>query len=439
MTSLTGRVAALRPLRHRDFALMWAGLSASMIGDGVYLVAIAWQAYELSGTPAALSAVGFAWTLPTVLFLLAGGVVSDRRERRRIMLAADVLRALVVAAIAALSLTGALEMWQLVALVAVYGVGDALFYPASTAIVPMLVPAEELMHANALEQLVRPLALRFAGPAIGGLIVGAGGAGSGFGFDAVSFAISAACLAAMPALPAPAAAARSLRDGVREAREGLAYVRAHAWLWATLAAAGLGIFAFYGPLEVLLPYRIKNELGLGAGTFGAVLAAGGLARVVAALAIGQRGMPRRRVMVMYLSWSLSTAAIAGYAYATASWTMMVIAAVSGVLEAIGALIWGTLMQTLVPGRLLGRVSSVDLTISFGLVPLSFALAGPLAAAFGTRAVLVGAGAIGAACIAVFLLVPGVRDPERQTVPDDNPLGSGGRSFNSRTITPKRSV
>jgi hypothetical protein len=260
---------------------------------------------------------------------------------------------------------------------------------------------------------VRPLALRFTGPAIGGLIVGAGGAGAGFGFDAVTFAVSAACLASMRPLPPPALeAAHTLRSGLREAREGLAYVRAHTWLWATLAAAALGVFAYYGPLQVLLPYRIKNELGLGAGTFGAVLAAGGLARVGTALAMGQHGLPRRHVLVMYLCWSGATAAVAGFAYATASWTLMLIAAGSGVLEAIGALTWGTLMQTLVPGRLLGRVSSVDLMISIGLVPLSFALAGPLAEGLGTRPVLVGAGALGAACIAVFLLVPGVRDPEK---------------------------
>ena len=412
MTGVAGRIGALRPLRHRDFALMWAGLSTSLIGDGVYLVAIAWQAYELSGTPAALSAVGFAWTLPTVVLLLAGGVVSDRRERRRVMLTADVVRAAVVAAIAVLSLSGALHLWELIALVAVYGAGDALFHPASIAIVPMLVPADEVMQANALEQLARPLALRFAGPALGGTIVATAGAGAGFAVDAVTFAVSAACLAVMSPLPPPAAAARSLRDGLHEAREGLAYVRAHAWLWATLVAAAIGVFAFYGPLQVLLPYRIKNELGLSAGTFGAVLAAGGLARVAAALVIGQRGLPRRHVLAMYLCWSLATAAIAGYAFATASWTLMVIAAFAGLLEAVGALTWGTLMQTLVPGRLLGRVSSVDLMVSIGFVPLSFALAGPLAEALGTRAVLVGAGALGALCFALFPLVPGVRDPER---------------------------
>jgi MFS family permease len=416
MTSRAARIGALRPLRHRDFALMWAGLSASLIGDGVYLVAIAWQAYQLSGTPAAFSAVGVAWTLPTVVFLLAGGVVSDRRERRRVMLAADILRALAVAAVAALSLSGVLELWQLVCLVAVYGVGDALFLPAATAIVPTLVPAEDVMQANALEQLVRPLALRFVGPAIGGLIVGAAGAGAGFGFDAATFVVSAACLALMRPLPIPAIeGARTVRAGLREVREGFAYVRSQTWLWATLLAAALSVFAFYGPLQVLLPYRIKNELGLGAGSFGVVLAAGGLARIGAALAIGQRGLPRRHVMAMYLCWSGATAAIAGYAYATQVWQMMLIAAFSGLLEAVGALTWGTLMQTLVPGRLLGRVSSVDIMVSIGLTPLSFALAGPLAAAFGTRAVLTGAGVLGAVAIAVFLLVPGVREPERAHV------------------------
>jgi DHA3 family tetracycline resistance protein-like MFS transporter len=430
-----GRIGALRPLRHRDFALMWTGLSASLIGDGVYLVAIAWQAYELSGSPAALSAVGVAWTLPTVVLLLAGGVVSDRRERRRVMLTADVMRALVVAVLAALSLTGALHMWELIALVAVYGAGDALFYPAYLAIVPVLVPADEVVHANALEQLVRPLALRFAGPAIGGLIVGVSGPGAGFGFDAVSFGVSAACLAAMRALPPPEAVRRSFRAGLVEAREGLAYVRSHAWLWATMAAAALGIFAFYGPLQVLLPYRIKNELGLGAGTFGAVLAASGLARVAAAFAIGQRGLPRRNVLAMYLCWSASTAAIAGYAYATASWTLMAIAACAGALEAVAALIWGTLMQTLVPERLLGRVSSVDLMISIGLVPLSFALAGPLAEALGTRAVLIGAGGIGAVCFALFPLVPGVRDPERGEIS----VGIGRAASTRPAPVPKQGV
>jgi MFS family permease len=408
------RVGALRPLRHRDFALMWAGLATSLLGDGVYLVAIAWQSFELSNTPTALSIVGVAWTLPTVLGLLAGGVVSDRLDRRKVMLAADVLRGVVVAAIAALSVSGALTLWQLVVLVAVYGVGDALFLPASTAIVPALIPPEEVLQANALHHLARPLAFRFLGPALGGAIVALGGAGLGFGLNALTFAVSAACLALMRPQPAPDRGAAIGAAG-REVREGLAYVRSQPWLWATLASAALALLAFYGPLEVVLPYRIKSELGMGAGTFGAVLAAGGLAQIAVALALGQHGLPRRHVTFMYSSWALATAAIGVYAFATERWQLMAITAVGGGLQGAGNIVWGTLMQSRVPSELLGRVASVDYLVSIALTPLSFAFAGPLADALGTRALLLCAGVAGAVATIGFLLVPGVRDPERGMV------------------------
>jgi DHA3 family tetracycline resistance protein-like MFS transporter len=410
------RIAALRPLRHRDFALMWAGFSVSLLGDGVYLVAIAWQAYELSNTPAALSIVGFAWTLPMVLALVAGGVVSDRYDRRRVMLSADLLRAVVVGAVALLSTTGVLELWHLVALVAVYGVGDALFLPAATAVVPAIVPVDELVRANALEHLARPLAMRFAGPALGGVLVAAGGAGAGFTLNAATFLVSAAFIGAMRPQPAPGQGQRARGAAIREVREGLAYVRAHPWLWATLGAVALSLLAFYGPLEVLVPYRIKNELGLDAGAFGAVLAAGGAARVAAAIFLGQRGLPRRHVTVMYLCWALATGSIAGYAFADESWQLLAIAAGAGLLEGVGAIIWGTLMQTRVPSELLGRVSSLDWLVSTALIPISFALTGPLAEAFGTGPVLVGAGAAGLVFMSSFLLVPGVRDPQRTPLP-----------------------
>jgi MFS family permease len=320
----------------------------------------------------------------------------------------------IVAAIAALSLSGSLELWQLVVLVAFYGVGDALFLPASTAIVPSLIPAEEVVQANALQHLARPLTFRFLGPALGGAIVAIGDAGLGFAFDAVTFVISAACLAAMSPQPAPRP--RQIAGAAaREVREGLSYVASHAWLWATLGSAALALLAFYGPLEVVLPYRIRSELDMGAGTFGAVLAAGGLAQIGVALAVGQRGLPRRHVTFMYGSWAVATAAIALYAFATERWQLMVITAVAGGLQGAGSIVWGTLIQSHVPDQLLGRVSSVDYLVSIALTPLSFALAGPLAEAFGTKTVLLCAGVGGTLSTLAFLLVPGVRDPERAQV------------------------
>lgn len=405
-----GRVGVLRPLRNRDFALLWSGLTVSLLGDGIYIVAVAWQTYELSNTPTALSVVGAAWTLPTVLFLLVGGVLSDRVDRRHLMIGADLLRTVAIGAIAVLSLTGVIELWMLLVLVAVYGAGDALFLPSATAITPLLVPPDQLVEANALEYMVRPIAMRFAGPALGGALVATAGPGLGFAIDAASFAVSAVFIAAIRPRPGVPPASRS---AIAEVREGFSYVRGTPWLWATLCASGLVIFAFFGPLQVLLPFRLKNELDVGAGTFGAVLAAGGLGSVVAALWIGQWGLPRRLVTWMYVGWSLATLEVALFAIAELPWVFMVIAAAGGLLDTVGNVAWGTLIRSRVPPELMGRVASLDWQMSISLTPISFALAGPIAEAVGTRETMLGAGLIGSVAGIGFLFIPGVRDPERE--------------------------
>src|SRR4051794_38499920 len=114
------RVNLLAPLRHRDFRVLWTGMTISLLGDGAFLVAMAWQVYALSNAPTAMSMVGIAMSVPTIALLLVGGVVSDRFDRRRVMLGADALRGVALAAMAALSLSGSLRLWHMVVLVAVY-------------------------------------------------------------------------------------------------------------------------------------------------------------------------------------------------------------------------------------------------------------------------------------------------------------------------------
>ncbi len=191
------RVNLLAPLRHRDFALLWTGQTASLIGDGVFLVAMAWQVYSIWNAPAALSMVGIAMTIPTLLLLLAGGVVSDRFDRRRVLIGADIVRGLAVGAMAVLSLAGALQLWHMFVLVALYGAGTAFFGPAFDAIVPDLLPADQLAQANSLDQLVRPIAFRLVGPALGGWMVAGLGVGTAFALDSATFAISAAAVLSM--------------------------------------------------------------------------------------------------------------------------------------------------------------------------------------------------------------------------------------------------
>ena len=416
------RTRLFAPLRHRDFRLLWSGMAVSLVGDGIFLIAIAWETYALWNAPAALSIVGIGMTVPTVVFLLLGGVLSDRHDRRLLMLWADIVRAAAVACLAALVFVDALQLWQLVALVALYGCGTAFFTPAFEAIVPDLLPANDLAAANSLDQFVRPIALRLLGPLLGGWLVAAG-AGLAFTVDAASFAASAvAVLALRPRVVKGAAEQGSHGAAVRE---GLAFIRRRVWLWGTLVAAAAAYLVFLGPSEVLLPYMVKNELQGSARDLGLVFAAGGLGAIGAAIWMGQRGHPRRDVTVMYATWTLATLAIAGYGLATAAWQLMVACLVFNALETAGTIVWATVKQRHVPSGMLGRVSSLDWLISIGLLPISFALTAPVAAALGVRTTLVGAGIVGAAITLAALFLPGMTAIEGRAVPDGRALGAGG--------------
>lgn len=401
----------LSPLRHRDFRILWAGMAVSLLGDGIFLIAVAWESYALWNAPAALSIVGIGMTIPTIVFLLAGGVVSDRHDRRLVMLWADGVRAATVAVLAALVITGSLRFWELVLLVALYGSGTAFFTPAFEAIVPDLLPIEDLPAANSLDQLVRPIALRLAGPLFGGLLV-AIGAGFAFAVDAASFAASLLAVAALRSRPR--SEQKSSASALAAIGEGLRFVRRRVWLWGTLASAAIAYLVFLGPTEVLLPYVVKNDLHASAATLGYVFAAGGLGAVGSAVWVGRRGQPQRDISFMYAVWTLATLAVAGYGLATAAWQLMLACLVFNALETAGTIVWVTVKQRHVPGSMLGRVSSLDWLISIGLLPISFALTAPVAAAIGTRATLVGAAVVGAAITLGALFLPGMRDIERSS-------------------------
>jgi MFS family permease len=403
------RVNLLAPLRHRDFRLLWAGMTVSLVGDGIFLVAMAWQAYDLWNAPAALSILGIGMTIPTIAFLLPAGVLSYRLDRRLIMLTADVGRALVVATLAGLSIAGVLTFWQLVVLVGLYGIGTAFFIPAFDAIVPDVVPDDDLPAANALDQFVRPIALRLLGPALGGVLVAAFGLGVAFAVDAASFVASTVAVFLMH--PPSVVRSQHAESSLGAIREGLRFVRRRVWLWGTLLSAAFAYLAFLGPAEVLLPYVVKNDLHASAGQLGLVFAAGGIGAVGSALLMGQLGHPRRDVTVMYATWTLATLAVAGYGLATASWQLMVACLLFNALETAGTIVWATIKQRHVPASMLGRVSSLDWLISIGLLPLSFALTAPVADLVGARATLVGAAAIGGAITLGALFLPGMRDIE----------------------------
>ena len=419
-------VRLFAPLRNRNFRLLWSGMCVSLIGDGVFMVALAWQAYALSNAPSAMAIVGIAMSVPTIICLLVGGAASDRFDRRRVMLAADTTRAVALSLLAGLAITHALTLEALVAIAALYGAATAFFDPSFDAIVPEVLEAELLAQANSLDQLIRPVALRLVGPAIGGPIIALLGTGGAFAVDAVSFVLSGVALMVM-------APSRGVARGVlaapmhREIAAGMRYVRRHAWLWATFASAAVAYLLFMGPTQVLLPLIVKNELGGGAGELGIVFAAGGLGSLLCAVVIGQTGLPKRSVRFMYCAWALATLAVAGYGLVHALWGLMLVSLGFNTLETAGTIAWATIKQRHVPGALLGRVSSLDWLISIGLLPVSFALTGPVSMALGTHSTLLGAGLLGGGITFAALFVPGVRalDAEAEAAPAESHGASAG--------------
>jgi DHA3 family tetracycline resistance protein-like MFS transporter len=194
-------------------------------------------------------------------------------------------------------------------------------------------------------------------------------------------------------------------------------VRSHAWLWATLVTAAIAYLLFMGPTEVLLPFIVKHRFADGARDLGLIFAAGGLGSLGCAVAIGQFGLPRASLTFMYLTWTAATVAVAGYGLSEGLWGLMLASVLFNTLETAGTIAWSTVKQRHVPSQLLGRVSSLDWLISIGLLPLSYALTGPVSAVLGARQTLIWAGLLGAIVTLAPALIPHVRRLDEADVTD----------------------
>jgi MFS family permease len=408
-SALLDRVGVLRPLRHRDFRLLWTGTAASLIGDGFFIVALAWEVYSLGGSPAALGAAGVAWTLPLALLIAPGGVLADRVDRRYPMIAGDLLRGVAVAAMAALALTGAITVAWIVGLLLLFGAGDAIYIPAFEAITPALVPEADLVQANSLSQVITPVARTLAGPFVGGLVIAAAGVGTAFAVDAASFGVSAVMVALVGHRHAREGEPESVLD---DFREGVAVVRRARWLWVGLVSTGLAILCTLGAWDVLIPFLVKNDLHSSAATLGLVVAAGGVGAGVAAILHGQRArLPRRALTVYYLAFAMSNAAMAAFGLVLHVWQAALVAVVVQAASTTESIYWLTIEYRLVPEQMLGRVVSLDWMIALAGVPLSYAVIGPVANLIGAREALVVSGLAGAVVMLVPIVIPGALSPE----------------------------
>ena len=377
------------------------------------LVALAWQVIELGGGPVQLSVVTTAYSIGLVVCVLFGGIAADRLSQRSVIITADIVRGLVLLVVAGLALTEFLEVWHLAAAAILIGAGEAFLIPAYTALVPKLLPADELLAANGLEGTLRPLAQQATGPALGGLAIAALSPGVAILVTALTYFFSAGCVLAMrvpstgfePVEPGevediePKPEAQTIFGDLRE---GWRYVRRTRWLLASLLFGTVFVLLILGPLEVLLPFAVRDQLGGGPGDFGLVLAAFGIGGAAGALLISSRSLPRRYLTVMTLLWGVGSLPIVVLGFAHDLWMMMAGAAVVGVTSSAAMVIWGTLLQRRVPDRLRGRIASLDFFVSLLLMPVSMALAGPAGAVLGLTTVFILAG-VGPALVSLLVV------------------------------------
>jgi MFS family permease len=388
----------VRVLRERDFRNLICGQAASTIGDELVFVALALYVTDI-GSPTEVGIVLAAATLPVVAFIAFGGVWADRLPRHRVMIATDLIRFALHALLAVLIFTGAVEIWHIVVIEALFGTAEAFFRPAHTGLVPQTVPEEMIQEARAAGSTVETISF-FIGPALATALVLGLGAGWAFAFDALTFLVSAAFLARVN--PRQRGEQPERRRVVDDLREGWGEVRSRAWIWVTIAVFSAALLVSYGPWTVLGPTVAEEEYGSTA-VFGLLATAMGAGTMLGSL-LGFRLRPlhpMRMAMLCALPWSAVSIAF-GIGAPLAVLVPLYAAAGTGV--ALFGIWWDTALAERVPPHTLSRVSSYDWMGSLALLPLGYLLAGPIGEELGASFVLVAGGTIATAALVGGLLV-----------------------------------
>ena len=389
---------SLAVLRLREFRLVLAAKAVSVLGDRMVSVALAFAVLELDGSASDVGLVLAAANVPLVASVLVGGVIGDRLSRRTVMVAADVLRVVTQGAMAALLLAGVAEIWMLAALAALTGIGTGFFSPASTALLPELVPSEQLQPANALRSTATS-AGEILGPLIAGVLVAVVGAGAAIAVDAATFALSALCLVALR-VPAREPPPRS--TFLAELRDGWVAFRSRRWVWSFVVYFALGNM-MWAAWSALGPVVADRDLG-GPEAWGTVLGAIGAGALVGSL-LATRVDPLRPLVVVVLMEGVFAMPLAFLAAGAHVAALAVGAFLSGVGMMVGMSLWESTLQRQVPAESISRVSSYDWFGSFAFYPIGLALWGPLAAAIGVGTALWLAFGLFAVLATALLLVP----------------------------------
>jgi MFS transporter, DHA3 family, tetracycline resistance protein len=367
----------LAPFKYRDYRLLVAAVALSIFATGMWTVVMALQVIAISNDPAALSLVATCLAVGLIMFVLVGGIAADRFPQRSIIILVETVNTVVLAAVAALGLTGSLRLWHMAVAAAALGISAAFFFPAFSAYLPRLLPPEQLLAANGIEGVMRPTLQQAVGPAAAGMLIGATFPSLGAAACAVLYGIGLALLIATRPVAQPATDEHTKTHVLTDLREGFTFMVRTPWLLATLLFASGFVLLIMGPIEVLLPFITTARFENGERIFGFVLAAFGLGGAIGALVVSSRRLPRRYLTAMMVCWSVGNLPLIAIGYTSSVLVMAAASFVVGVTSSAATVIWGTLLQRRVPPAMLGRVSSLDFFVSLVFMPVSMALAGPL--------------------------------------------------------------
>ncbi len=396
-------------LKIRSFTLLWSGQTISRVGDFAYEVALAWWVLEHTGSAAAMATVLICSIAPTLLFLLIGGVAADRYPRIPLMLTSDVLRGMIITIVAVLAAYDALALWHIYLAAILAGTVDGFFQPAYTAMVPTVVPSEQLPSANALTSMSIQVG-RIAGPAFGAALIGVVGTTGAFVVNGFSFFLAACLLVPLLGVHTPSTATSEGENAniLRDVRDGIDTVVRTPILWIGIMLSALTNITLAGPYSIALPFLVKQHLNADVDMLGLLYAIFPIGYILGGIWMGRFSRIRQRGLMMYGGLMTAGIMLAVFGLHVPVIVLVLAALVNGAALEIEGQSWTNTLQEVVPSERLGRVASIDQLGSFVLLPIGFAVTGWATNLLGPSTVFMMGGGI-TACLALLALAhPTVR-------------------------------
>ncbi|HEX8091652.1 MAG TPA: MFS transporter [Blastocatellia bacterium] len=411
--------AAMRALKHRNFQLFFGGQLISLVGTWMQSVAQSWLVYRLTGSSVLLGLVGFSSQIPVFLLAPIGGIVADRKNRHRIIIITQTIAMVLAFGLAALTLSGLIKVWHIFAFAAMLGVINSFDIPARQAFIVDMVGKEDLINAIALNSSMFNGA-RIIGPAVAGVLVAAIGEAWCFFANGASYVavIAGLLMMKLATRPRPARAGSPLAEIV----EGFRFAGQTGPIRALLLL--LGVVSLAGmPYAVLMPIIADRILHGGASGLGVLMGASGVGALAGALSLaGRKGVAGLGRWVAVSSAGFGVGLIL-FSLSRTFWLSAALLVPVGLSMMVQMASSNTLIQTMVPDHLRGRVMAVYSMMFMGMAPVGSLLAGVLAGRLGAPATVAAGGTVCILGASIFALrLPGLRAEARQLIVAQQMIG-----------------